>query len=274
VTSLVWFIVSTRVIIPWRNGVGPFYEQLFGDLGSTPLAVAWYLVRHPGRAWSIATAPDRLTYYRMMFFPVAVMPLFSPQTLAIGLPMLAINVFTSDGFPFTRDYRYHYSAIVLVAIIVGTVEAVALVKNVRARTALVVLLLATSLASTVAWGCSPISRDYRSGIWPLQPEATNAARSEALRRLPKNASTSAAYNIVPHITHRTKVYEFPVPWRDINWGVNGENLDDPAGVQWLLVDRSLLNSDDTQLLDSLLQTQFTVRYQSGGIVLAQRTKPG
>jgi uncharacterized membrane protein len=273
VSSLVWFIVSTRVIIPWRNGVGPFYEQLFGDLGKSPLAVAWYLVRHPGKAWSIATESDRLTYYSRMFFPVAVLPIFSPQTLAIGLPMLAINVYTSDGFPFTRDYRYHYSAIVLVAVMVGTVEAIALVKNQRARRGLVALILVTSFASTVAWGCSPLSRDYRSGIWPLQPEANGAAKTEALRLLPRDAPTSAAYNLVPHITHRTKVYEFPVPWRDVNWGVNGENLDDPAGVQWLLVDRSLLNSDDTQLLDTLLRTEFTVRFERDGIVLAQRTKP-
>src|SRR5262249_8368468 len=131
-----------------------------------------------------------------------------------------------------------------------------------------------SFASTVAWGCSPLSRDYRSGIWPLQPEANGAAKSEALRLLPSGAATSAAYNLVPHITHRTKVYEFPRPWRRINWGVDAEKLDNPAGVQWLLVDRSLLNGDDTQLLDTLLHTQFTVRFQRDGIVLAQRTKPG
>jgi uncharacterized membrane protein len=268
-----WFIIATRVIIPWRNGVGPFYDQYFGELGNSPLQVAWHLILHPSQAWDIATKPDRLAYYRVMLFPVALLPLASPQTFAIGVPMLLINVYTSDGFPFTRNYRFHYSAIVLVAVIVATVEALALARNRNVRNLLTVLLLATSIASTVAWGCSPISRDYRSGIWPLQPEAAGAVKDEALSLLPKGAPTSAAYNLVPHIAHREKVYEFPVPWRDINWGVHGENLDDPAGVHWLLVDRSLLNPDDTTLLDALLRRQFKVRFEQEGIVLAERVEP-
>ena len=50
------------------------------------------------------------------------------------------------------------------------------------------------------------------------------------------------YNLDTHLTHRPKVYEFPVPWCNINWGVNGEHLDNPDHVQWLLVDREAVNS--------------------------------
>src|SRR5438067_865477 len=63
-----WFIIATRVIIPWRNGVGPFYEQLFGDLGTSPTQVAFHLIAHPATAFRIATDTDRLEYYRMMLF--------------------------------------------------------------------------------------------------------------------------------------------------------------------------------------------------------------
>jgi uncharacterized membrane protein len=275
--SLAWFIVATRVVIPWRNGVGPFYENLFGELGNSPTDVAWYLLRHPGTAWSIATDsnshPDynRLEYYRTMFFPVALLPLLAPEALAIGLPMLAVNVFTSDGFPFTRNYQFHYSAVVLVGVMVGTAEALVRIRSVRARSVLAVVLLATSFASTVAWGASPVSRDYDSGIWPLHADAREAVKREALARLPKGVATSAAYNLVPHVAHREQVYEFPVPWREVNWGVKGENLDDPADVQWLLVDRRLLNApEDISLLTRLLRREFDVRFERDGIVLAER----
>jgi uncharacterized membrane protein len=270
--SFGWFVIATRVVIPWRNGVGPFYEQLYGTLGDSPTQVAWYLVRHPGRAWSIATEPDRLEYYRQMFFPVALLPLLAPEALAIGLPMLAINVYTSDGFPFTRNYQFHYSAIVLAAVMIGTVEALVRIRSVPARHGLVGVLLVASLVSCVQWGASPISHDYDRGIWPLHGEDRAAAKDHALALLPSGAATSAAYNLVPHLTHRQKIYEFPVPWRPVNWGVHGENLDDPRGVRWLLVDRRLLNPEDTALLDRLLHTEFEVRYSRDDIVLAQRVK--
>jgi uncharacterized membrane protein len=268
--SIAWFVLATRVIIPWRNGVGPFYDQLFGDLGGSPTAVAWYLARHPGRGWSIATEPDRLEYYKVMFLPVAFLPLLAPEALLIGVPMLAINVFTSDGFPFTRNYQFHYSAIVLVAVMIATVEGLARVRSTTVRNVLVGAVLVTALGSTMTWGASPISHDYDRGIWPLHADARNGVKAEALSLLPSGAATSAAYNLVPHIAHRDKVYEFPVPWRAVNWGVDGEHLDDPAQVQWLLVDRQLLNPDDTALLEQLLRDEFVVRFERDGIVLAQR----
>jgi uncharacterized membrane protein len=270
--AFAWFVIATRVIIPWRNGVGPFYEQLFGELGNSPAQVAWHLLRHPAKAFQIATERDRLEYYKMMLFPVALLPLASPQTFAIAIPMLAINVFTSDGFPFTRDARYHYSAIVLVGVLLATAEAIARVRDQRLRVAAVVLLLGSSLTATIWWGPSPISRDYRTGIWPLQADSRGAAKDAAIHRLPSGAATSAAYTLVPHLTHRTKIYEFPVPWRNINWGVNGEHLDNPRDVKWLLVDRQLLNADDAALLNRLLKRQFRVRFSRDDIVLAERVQ--
>ena len=42
-TFVAWYVVVSRVLIPWRNGgSGTFYEEeFFGDLGSSPLRVIW-----------------------------------------------------------------------------------------------------------------------------------------------------------------------------------------------------------------------------------------
>jgi len=69
------------------------------------------------------------------------------------------------------------------------------------------------------------------------------------------------------------VCEFPVPWRNINWGVRGENLDDPARVDWIVVNRQLLDDDSSRLLSNLLQTEFRVRSERDGIVVAERVHP-
>src|SRR5215475_2001067 len=176
----------------------------------------------------------------MMFAPVAFLPLLAIPTLLIAGPMLAVNVFSS--FPYTREIRYHYSALVLVGIVLATVEAIAWVAVKRPGLVrfLVGLVVASSLAATVAWGPSPIGVKYHTGIWPLQADR-QAAKQAAVDRVPDGAPTSAIYNLLPHLAHRDEIYDFPEPWRHVNWGVDGENMADPAGVQWIVVDRSLLN---------------------------------
>ena len=39
-----------------------------------------------------------------------------------------------------------------------------------------------------------------------------------MKSVPAQASASVAYNIDTHMTHRAEIYEFPVPWCNINWG--------------------------------------------------------
>jgi uncharacterized membrane protein len=186
--------------------------------------------------------------------------------------MLAINILST--FPYQREIRYHYSALVLVGIILATVEAVAIVGvTASLKRFLVGLLLATSLASTVAWGPSPISVKYHVALWAQGPDPREPAKRTAVDMIPKDAATSAIYYLAPHLTHRTKIYEFPVPWKPINWGVNGENLDNPADVTWLALDRTLLSADDVALLNRLLTGEFAVRFDKDDIVVAQRIRP-
>src|SRR6185503_5986476 len=133
---------------------------------------------------------DRVSYYQMMFAPVAFLPLLAIPTLLIAGPMLAVNVFSS--FPYTREIKYHYSSLVLVGIILATVEAIAWVATKWPG------LLRFLVGLVVAWGPSPISVKYRSGIWPLQADARHSAQQAAVDTVPDGAPTSAIYNLLPH----------------------------------------------------------------------------
>jgi hypothetical protein len=74
------------------------------------------------------------------------------------------------------------------------------------------------------------------------------------------------------MTHRERIYEFPVPWRNVNWGVEGENLHDPDDVEWIAVDRRRLGLADRLLLDQLLDSEFEVRLDRDDIVVAERAR--
>ncbi len=277
VLSAVYFFFATRVLIPAENGIGPFYDSFFGDLGKTPTDVVFNSVRHPTRTWHLADARDRKTWYWNMLGPWAFMPLLDWRVLAVAGPTIFVNIVSS--FPYTRDYRFHYSAIVVAGCALATVEAIAWISN-RAKerlatlSALVVAVLVAALVSSVMLGCASYSRHYHDGTWPLQSDPRVPLKVAAVRSVPAGASTSAAYNIDTHMTHRADIYEFPVPWCNINWGVRGEHLTDPATVQYLVLDRTVIDSPrDRALLADLLSYEFSIVSDTDDVLVAKRVHP-
>lgn len=272
--AALWYFIATRVLMKhFLGGLNPFYDSFFGNLGNSFTEVVKNTVLRPGTTFNLASQPDRVSYYRMMFTPVAFLCFLAPASLLVALPMLAVNVLTT--FPYARVYQYHYSALVLAGIMVATVEAIAGVgRSPQARRVLVGLVAAASVGTTVAWGVSPISVLFDQGYWPLHNDPRVAIERAALELIPNTASVSAIYSFVPHLTHRTHIYDFPEPWQRVNWGVNGENLPDPGSVEWFAIDRRLMNNYDKRLIDTLLKSQFTVRFDRDDVLVAQRTAPG
>jgi uncharacterized membrane protein len=272
--STAYFFFATRVLIPVENGIGPFYDTFFGKLGTSPTQVVFNSVRHPTESWKLASAGDRKSWYWKMLAPWAFVPLFDLRILAIALPTILVNILSS--FPYTRDYQLHYSAIVVSICAVATVEAIAWVsrrskERLATQASMVSVVFVVALICSVAWGCAPYSRGYRDGVWPLQFDPRVALKEQAVREVPSSAATSAAYDIDPHMAHRERIYEFPVPWCNINWGVRGEHLDDPANVQYLVLDRTLISSArDNALLADLLSNEFSIIWQSDNILVAKR----
>ena len=243
--SIAWYTIATRVIIPLANGIGPFYDSFFGDLGKNPIEVGTHLATHPRQAVELATEHDRVSYYEMMFAPVAFLPLLAIPTLLIAGPMLAVNIFSS--FPYTREIRYHYSSLVLVGIILATVEAIAWVAVKKPG---LVRFLVGLVVAYVAGGHGGVGAVTDRREVPLRasgrcrPTAQAAHATPPSTCVPDGAPTSAIYNLLPHLAHRDEIYDFPVPWRNVNWGVDGEHLADPAGVQWIVVDRREMSAED------------------------------
>jgi uncharacterized membrane protein len=268
--SFGWYLVATRIFIPhFLDGLDPFYDSFFGDFGNSPSEVVRTVALDPTKALDVATQDDRLDYYRMMFAPVAFLPLTALPTLLIAGPMLLVNTLTT--WSYARDFQYHYSSLVLAGVMLATVEGIAVTSRSQGgRRFLVGLVAATSLAATVAWGPSPIGIKYRSGIWPLERDPRTDVKEAAVSLVPDDVGVSAIYYFVPQLTHRKNIYVFPVPWTPANWAVSGEGLHDPANVDWLVLDRGLLSNEDKVLLDRLLAEEFDVRFDEEQILVAER----
>jgi uncharacterized membrane protein len=270
-----WFVLATRVIIPAANGVGTFYESYFAGFGDSSGEIAYNIVRHPSRVADAATESGRLTYYRHLFAPVALLPLGSLPVLLIAGPQLFINVIS--GFGYTHSIRNHYSSLLVVGVMLATVESAARYGWTQGgRRFLVGLVAATALATNVAWSPSPLSVEYDAGIW-ARSSPRHAAMREAVAHVPPGASVTAIYYLVPHLTHRTLIYEWPNPFTrpPANWGVEGENPGNPARVQYLALDTGLIGDEHKRLYESLTAPggEFRKIFERDQLVVARRVRP-
>jgi Predicted membrane protein (DUF2079) len=153
--------------------------------------------------------------------------------------------------PEHHQLRFHYLATAAPLLAAGAVAGLAAVRSDRRRLLAPLLVALVMLAGFTSWryGPAPWARDPVAV--PAGP--TDQARREALALVPEGAPVSAQYNLVPHLAHRAEVYEFPNPFRAVNWGLAGD--EHPRGtlerLQFVVVQRDLLGEEDRKLLDQL-----------------------
>lgn len=269
-TSALWFIVATQLILKTLDrGEGPFYQYLFPGFGTTLPQIAFNMVAHPSRWWHLALRPGRVAFTLQLLAPVAFLPVLALPIAAIGGPQFVVDI--AAGLRYTHDIHYYYAAAVDVGIFAATVEAIALLGRWRwLRRGLVGLVVVTSLATNVAYSPSPLSRQFHSGIW-VAPSPRDAALNHAIALVPPTAGVSATYALVPHLTHRVHIFEFPNPWVATNWGVFGRHTLPPGDVSWLVLDTRNPNFD-VALYDRLVGPGggFRVVSAQQGVVVARR----
>jgi len=297
-----WYLLVTRWMIPAHNPFGAFYEQqFFSDFGQSTGQVVWNVVSDPLHTLWYIKSPDHLEWYRMMFLPVLLSCFLRPKVMLIAAPMIAVVLLTDEGHSFVRVSWYHYSAIPVAVTVLAVVECVVWVgTRVEGRTdwrrwsphALLAVMVVMGLVATRLWGVFPGSERAAigAGFWPRWPgesaldvvvgvdarrDPRAAAKADAVEMVPAGARVSAAYNVTPHLAHRRFVYQYPNPWLAENWGVQDENQHDPGSIDWLLVDRQLLErgSPAAQVVDHLLANEFDVVFEREDVVLARRSGP-
>ena len=271
VAGLAWFFICTKVIIPIANhGSSPFYEEFFPDFGHSMFAIAWTMVRHPSRIYRVAFLADRRKYYRQLLVPVAFMPIAAPIVLAIAGPQTLVNV-VSLHQP-THDIHYHYGSIPTAVVFIATVEVFAKLVNRRSwwRVVTIAALVIASVGSNVAWSPSPIGVAFDDGVL-VHRAPRHAAIRAALKFVKPSDAVTATFYIVPHLTHRVTIYEFPNPFVVTNWGANGEHPPSKNSSNVLVLDTTV-NGTSEGLYERLVAPHgpFKIVFRRDSIVVARR----
>jgi uncharacterized membrane protein len=273
--GLAWFVIFGAILVPQVAGGKTVYGGLYGDLGETSAQVAKTGILHPDRIVRRLADNQAGSYVRDLIAPTGFTPLAAPGALLIGLPQAAVNLLTLANF--TRDLRYHYSAIPLASTGIAMVEGLAVIYRRRKAWGRAAggVAGAAALTATFVWGLSPLGLRYDTGYWPLRPTNDREVREQSLRLIGPRDAVSADYFLVPHLTHRDIVYTFPNPWTNKNYGISPESHGDVAAVRWLAVDRDLMGPEEITLFNQIIASgEFVIRLENGSYVLAERAEPG
>ncbi len=274
IAGLVWWVLATFLFIPWANGRQTgLFELNYGVTGIGPIALLRALPSMTGRALATALSNQGLGYPLLLLVPLLGLPLLAPKALLPVAPALFLNLAAIP--PEQHQIRYQYLATSAPFLAIATVAGLRVVAR-RRRALLAPLLVALVVAAVV------MDQRFGPALWSRDRIVASASpadqvRRQALAMIPAGASVSAQFNLVPQLSHRIKIFEFPNPFRAANWGVDGDvhKASDQQRVRYVVVERSLLDQDQKTLLRDLQASpDWATKLDAGNVVLLERRGAG
>ncbi|MBI2706005.1 MAG: DUF2079 domain-containing protein [Actinobacteria bacterium] len=263
---LIWFLVAMRLVIPAFSPEGTFTEGLFGSLGATPTEVARNAIERPELVGEQFDRSNPKRYFLDLTSSYGFTSLAAPLALLVGLPQALINLLGTGNFLWTT--RVHYAAIPLLAVTLASIEGVARFRRLPLRRVALGLVALGAFYTGVNWGTGPASPEYRTGVWQLNPIPEQAAYDAAMAMPAPDDGVSAAFNFVPQLSRRERIYTFPNPWLPSNWGVKGENRPNPDQTDWIILRPDALNENDAKTLQEALQDPTKLQDAPAGLSAA------
>lgn len=269
----VWYLVATRLVIPHFNrGREPFYvKAYYGNYGDTTFEVVGRILRHPNRVVSDATQTDRLRFYRDLFLPLGLTPLVAPLQLLVAAPQMLASVIGLS--PYARQIRWQYTSVMIAPIVVAMIDGTKrLWRFGRTRGLLVAFVVISSIVSNIAWSNAPWSDNHR--VWSAPYERAATLR-RAVELVPDDVSVTATYSLLPHLTHREQIYDWPNPWVPSYWGEDDRyRLPAPSEIEWIAVDRRQVGDSEVAMFESLIAPGggFEVLFDEDDVVVARRVE--
>lgn len=271
--AIAWFLAAVKVLYPLAlGGDAPFYTAQYATFGDSMNEIIYNAIRHPSRVFDLVFKADRIEYYRRMLLPVAFVPFLAPAVLLIALPTTMVNALNGQGYQ--HSFKFHYQAFVMCGLFLAVVEAIG-DRRMPIRRFMVAAICASALATNVLWSPSPLNaKEFNSGIW-AKGNARTTALQHAVDMVPSNGKVAASYTIVPHLTHRKTIYEWPNPFVRSYYGISETDPPlDPTDVDWLVLDTTL-NGDKAPVFEKLTAPggQFRIVFQEDTAIVAKRVRP-
>ncbi len=274
--ALCYMILLKHVIFPYYMGeqydASFQYSKSFGSFGNSMEERIASVTNFTNVKMRVYTDIN-IAYVKGLLEPVAYLPLASPVFYAAG--NLYINL-VSD-WPYAHELRYHYVSPIIPFIYMALINIFTRLRRMRlASYALAVLLVSAAVYGNYHLG--PRQATLRN-TQELENNLENPnyyppgilGAYQLMGQIPSNASVTASYNLVPHLTHRKTIFMYPNPFKTNYYGL--DNLQKPPDIypDYMLVDQAL-NADLGHITDNLTAGgAYETVGQNGSWVLYRRT---
>ncbi|MCL4363833.1 DUF2079 domain-containing protein [Patescibacteria group bacterium] len=208
--GMVFFIATVYFIIPYFRQQTHFALRYFQDFGDSPTLVVFNLVRYPLYTIRYFFHPDVYTYLFRLFSPMFY-SLFSPFTLLIALPELAINVFSLNSN--MRAIFFHYNAIIVPFVFYSSILGYKFlderIKSKLLKNSILVLFIFSNLYSVYLY--SPLPLKFLKDPLVLRKQTSLKLKTvEDWEEKLKDPSIKVATTpiLAPYFTEREYYYNF------------------------------------------------------------------
>jgi len=229
------------------------------------------IVTRPGNVFDYLRSDGRPWYLWQLMAPFGWLMARAPEVALISGLVVFTNVVSNFGYQHQIDF--HYSAVALPALALGTIYALGFFKGVRQGLAIGLLVL-SSLWAAYLWGPLPPARQP-VGYWAPDHPVAESAR-DLMADIPDDAVVSAHYALTPHLAHREKIYSWPNPFSREMYGTDisleGSLMVEAGDVEYVVL-RIPLDEDDAALW-SRVSDPFTLERENAHWALYRRAVGG
>ena len=272
--SLIWFITATQVFIPFFNGYGYLYSgHLLSNFGKEPSEIILNLM-NPNKLIPTIFNPENGKFIWELFAPVGFLSLLNPTTLILAAS-LWMNLITS--WHYSHTIQYHHVIPIIPFVFISLIIGISRFKKIRVvfYPLLALLLISSFLSNYYISPYDSSIKNYEHVKYIFKNFGIRTEREEQLyamiELIPKEASVSAHYQIVPHLTHKNKVYNFYNPFKSHFWG-NGREEPPLEYVDYILVNRKYHVKEFDYLIQPLIRNNTYEEIKSSDDFVLLRLK--
>ena len=270
--SLLWFILVIKGFIPLFNDAGFMYtDRGLGNFGNNPLEILLGFL-NPKILFHVLFNHENAEYTWQLFSPVGFLALLNLFTLII-----AASLWTNltSAWPYAHSIHYHYVLPIVPFIFISSIIGFSRFKKrkIVAYSLLFILIISSLISNNYLAPYYASMKNHKIIADKLRNFNVLPENEEQIyymmSLIPKNASVSASYTIVPHLTHRDKIYDFTNPFKAQYWGNFKEGYP-PEYVDYLLLSKTQIIEQNLILQPLMENNTYKEIYESESFKLLKK----
>jgi len=194
IISLIWFIVSMKIIVPYFRGSVHFALQRYGGFSTNLIKYIWHI--------------DTARYFWFLLGPLAFLSLLSPIILIITIPEFAINLLSNSWN--MRNIIYHYTAVLQPWIFIAAIYGInkCLTKNTKLKIIIPIIVIFSTLSFSYFKGPLPFSREAEINLFNYSTAEAQDISNWVKQLKNDSIKVSATGNLSPFFASRRYFYNF------------------------------------------------------------------